>query len=121
MRAARASLRDRKQVDNQGFKFRARVGVGPDESGLPGYVGGPALDAGRSCVTPGRHAGGDHSYNGQSQRAGGPDKSGAQRYVGGPALDAGRSCVTLGAMGRRTRIRRRARGSAGRSCVTPGR
>ena len=51
MRVARASLRDHKRVDNQGFKFRARVGVGPDESGMPGYVGGPALDVGHSCVT----------------------------------------------------------------------
>ena len=58
MRVARASLLDRKRVDNQVFKFRAHLGDGPDESGLPGYVGGPALDAGRSCVTPGRHSGG---------------------------------------------------------------
>ena len=51
MRVARASLRDRKRVDSQDFKFRALLGDGPDESGLPGYVGGPALDAGRSRVT----------------------------------------------------------------------
>ena len=57
----------------------------------------------------------------RARGAGGPDKTGAQRYVGGPALDAGRSCVTLCARGRRTRIRRRARGGAGRSCVIPGR
>ena len=53
MRVARASLRDNKRVDHQGFKIRARVGDGLDESGLLGYVGAPALDAGRSCVTPG--------------------------------------------------------------------
>ena len=55
---------------------------------------------------------------GQGQRRWRADKPGVPGYVGGPALDAGRSCVTLGVMGRR--IRRRARGSAGRSCVTPG-
>ena len=53
----------------------------------------------------------------QQGGAGGPDNPGAQRYVGGPALDAGRSCVTLCAMSRR--VHRRARGDAGRSCVTP--
>ena len=53
----------------------------------------------------------------RARGAGGTNKPGAQRHVGGPALDAGRSCVTLGAVGRR--IRRRARGDAGRSCVTP--
>ena len=58
MRVARASLRDRKQVDHQGFKFLAHVGDGPDESGVQGYTGGPALDAGRSCVTvtPGKRS-----------------------------------------------------------------
>ena len=51
MRVARALLRDGKRVDSQGFKIRAHLGDGPDESGLPGHVGGPALDAGRSRVT----------------------------------------------------------------------
>ena len=51
-------------MDHQDFKFRAQVEDGQDESGVPGYAGGPALDAGRSCVTPGKRTEG---------------------YVGGPA------------------------------------
>ena len=64
MRVALALLRDRERVDNQGFKFQAHVGDGPDDSGMQGYVGGPALDTGRSCFTPRRLAGGNHSFNG---------------------------------------------------------
>ena len=48
MRIARASLRDGKRVDSRGFKIRAHLGVGRDESGSPGHEGGPALDAGHS-------------------------------------------------------------------------
>ena len=48
MRVARAFLRDGKRVDSQGFKIRAHLGDGPDESGSPGHGGGPALDAGHS-------------------------------------------------------------------------
>ena len=51
MRVACASLRDGKRVDSQGSKIRAHLGDGPDESGLPGHGGGPALDAGRSRIT----------------------------------------------------------------------
>ena len=51
MRGARASLRDGKRVDSQGFKIRAYLGDGPDESGGPGHGGGPALDAGYSRAT----------------------------------------------------------------------
>ena len=51
MRVARASLRDGKRVDSQGFKFWAYLGDGPDESGSPGHGGGPALDAGHSRAT----------------------------------------------------------------------
>ena len=108
MLVARASLRDRNWVNNQGFKFLAHLGDGPDESGLPGYVGGlPDDTQGETTASMVRARG-----------AGGRDKLGAQGYVGGPALDAGRSCVTLGVMGQR--ICRRARGGAGRSCVTLG-
>ena len=41
MRVARASLRDGKRVDSQGFKFRAYLGDGQDESGFPGTGAGP--------------------------------------------------------------------------------
>ena len=41
MRVARASLRDGKLVDSQGFKFRAYLGDGQDESGFPGTGAGP--------------------------------------------------------------------------------
>ena len=46
-----------------------------DESGVPGYAGGPVRDVGRPCITPGMR----------------PDG-----YAGGPAEVAGRSCVTSG-------------------------
>ena len=74
-RDAHASLRDYKQEDNHSFKFWAQGGGGPDESGVPGYIGGPKLDAGSSYVTL---------------------REWAEGYAGEPASAAGSSCVTPG-------------------------
>ena len=87
-------------------------GVRPD-----GYVGGPVVKRGARASLPDETQGEITASVVLARGAGGTNKPGAQGYVGGPALDAGRSCVTLGAVGRR--IRRRARGDAGLSCVTP--
>ena len=86
MRVARASLLDHKRVDNQGFKFRARVGVGPDESGLPGYVG---ARAGRGLV---RHS-----------------RINCKGYAGASVLVTGRPCITPGQKGQRV-VRLQVRG-----------
>ena len=74
-RGARASALDNKQREFTVSSFGPVAKGGPDESGVPGYVGGPVATAGRLCVTPGVR----------------PDG-----YAGGPAAVAGRSCVTLG-------------------------
>ena len=62
-------------VGGQGSKFLAQNGVGPNESGVLGYVGGPSSVTGCSSITP-------------SIRSKG--------YAGGPASVEGRLCVTSG-------------------------